>query len=180
MEDVVQRVYLMEISVVQLMKILHMRIYWKYERIYFLLLLIIIKKIYLKEIISLRKEKEQDKQTIKLLQEQMVCFYLFISIQLIFVFSINIPVKQTLDDEEIIINLEFFLSILSHVPFFFFSCIVSIVIYFYFLMLINVLVKIVNNFLSFISKVNIFLFFFSWDKLFLVHIGCLKKKEHHF
>jgi hypothetical protein len=26
------------------------------------------------EIIALRKEKEQDKQTIKLLQEQMVCF----------------------------------------------------------------------------------------------------------
>ncbi len=32
-------------------------------------------KIFFQEIIVLRKEKEQDKQTIKLLQEQMVCLF---------------------------------------------------------------------------------------------------------
>ena len=52
-----------------------------------------------KEIVILRKEREQDKQTIKLLQEQMVCslnFSLpdgnaFLS------FSINTPVKAAVD-----------------------------------------------------------------------------------
>jgi hypothetical protein len=52
---------------------------------------------------SLRKEKEQDKQTIKLLQEQMVCLFFSLLIQLIFIvlcfFSTNIPVKQTVDNE---------------------------------------------------------------------------------
>lgn len=48
-----------------------------------------------KEILTLRKEREQDKQTIKLLQEQMVRLRkTSLPFTFFFLCSINIPVKQ--------------------------------------------------------------------------------------
>jgi hypothetical protein len=65
---------------------------------------------------TLRKEKEQDKQTIKLLQEQMVCFILlFIEFNFFWFFSINIPVKQTVDNR--VFHYHFYDLFLSFFPY---------------------------------------------------------------